>query len=74
MVDLENTAPRHRATYTFEMGVWRATCRVCGYSVTESRRSRAASQFRNHIRDSSAHASAATEHKDPDGSPDAVLT
>ena len=40
----------HRATYTLELGVWRATCRECGHSVTDPVRNRAASTFRDHIR------------------------
>jgi hypothetical protein len=41
----------HRATYILEFGTWRATCRVCGYSVTSPQRRQAAAQFRGHIRD-----------------------
>jgi hypothetical protein len=51
MDDLTSTPPRHRAVYTLEMGVWRATCRICGHSETDPSRRRAASVFRNHIRD-----------------------
>jgi len=43
-------APRHRASYTLERGVWSATCRTCGYSVKDSSRSRAATWFLAHIR------------------------
>jgi hypothetical protein len=51
MVDPDKDVTRHRATYILEMGVWRATCRACGYSVTDPRRRQAAAVFRNHIRE-----------------------
>jgi hypothetical protein len=53
MDDVAGTATRHRAIYTLEMGVWRATCRACGHSETDPSRQRAASVFRNHIRNAS---------------------
>lgn len=40
----------HRATYTLELGVWHATCRGCGYSVSDSDRGRARVAYRQHIR------------------------
>lgn len=43
----------HRADYMLERGVWRATCRVCGYSITDPVRRRAMSAYRSHIRESS---------------------
>jgi hypothetical protein len=46
----EPVSPVHRANYTFELGVWHATCRVCGYSVTDPTRRRAAAYYRHHIR------------------------
>jgi hypothetical protein len=52
MSDRPVFAQRHRATYILEMGVWRAACRACGYTTTDPNRRRAASVFRNHIRDS----------------------
>lgn len=39
----------HRAGYTLECGIWRATCSVCGHTVTDINRRQAASQFRQHI-------------------------
>jgi hypothetical protein len=52
-MDDGGTGTRHRAIYTLEMGVWRATCRACGHSETDPSRRRAASVFRNHIRNAS---------------------
>lgn len=43
------TATRHRASYTLELGRWFATCRECGHRVDDKDRRRAASQFRQHI-------------------------
>jgi hypothetical protein len=73
MIEGENSSPRHRATYIFEMGMWRATCQICGHSVVESKRGLAASGFRAHIR---ACASAATEskRKGTDSPPSTVVT
>jgi hypothetical protein len=42
---------RHHAYYILERGVWRATCRLCGHTITDPGRRRAAALFRNHIRD-----------------------
>lgn len=42
---------RHRATYTLELGLWYATCRLCGHRVEDQDRRRAAAQFRRHIQD-----------------------
>jgi len=42
----------HRANYIRELGEWRATCRWCGWTVVNTERRQAASQFRIHIRDS----------------------
>jgi hypothetical protein len=44
-------AERHHASYIFERGVWRATCRLCGHTITDPGRRQAATLFRNHIRD-----------------------
>jgi hypothetical protein len=43
-------APRHRASYTLERGVWSATCRICGFTAKDKNRSRAATWFLAHIR------------------------
>jgi hypothetical protein len=43
-------APRHRASYTLERGVWSATCRICGFTAKDKSRSRAATWFLAHIR------------------------
>lgn len=51
MTQAEHTATVHRADYTLERGIWRATCRVCGHTVTDQVRRRAASAFRVHIRE-----------------------
>lgn len=40
----------HRADYVRERGIWQATCRACGFRVSDMLRSRAATQFRVHIR------------------------
>jgi hypothetical protein len=48
----------HRAAYVLERGIWRATCRECGFQVSDAQRRQAATQFRMHIqdmRDSIAH-------------------
>jgi hypothetical protein len=44
------TGTRHRGTYILEFGVWRATCRECGWAVTDPQRRQAAALFRRHIR------------------------
>jgi hypothetical protein len=41
----------HHATYLLIRGVWRATCRVCNFEVSDPDRRRASSMFRMHIRD-----------------------
>ena len=40
----------HRAHYTLEYGVWHATCRVCGFQVSDPSRPRAAFSYREHIK------------------------
>jgi hypothetical protein len=42
---------RHRASYIFERGIWRATCRCCGWQTSDPDRRRANSLFRMHIQD-----------------------
>jgi hypothetical protein len=37
-----------RATYTFELGTWIATCRACGWRLSDANRRRAAARFRLH--------------------------
>ena len=39
----------HRANYTLELGVWHATCRECGFKVSDPARRRAAAVYRAHI-------------------------
>ena len=41
----------HRATYTLELGVWFATCKVCGHRVGDANRRRAAGTYREHIKE-----------------------
>lgn len=41
----------HRANYTLERGMWRATCRKCGFTLTDVSRQRAMSLYRAHIRE-----------------------
>jgi hypothetical protein len=41
----------HRADYVLDRGVWKATCRVCGFKLSDPDRRQVASQFRQHIRD-----------------------
>jgi hypothetical protein len=44
--------PTHlRATYSFELGTWKATCRACGWQVSDPNRRRAAARFRLHHKD-----------------------
>lgn len=43
----------HRANYTLERGMWRATCRKCGFTLTDVSRQRAMSLYRAHIRETS---------------------
>lgn len=43
----------HRATYTLELGVWYATCKICGHRVSDSNRRRAAASYREHIKETS---------------------
>lgn len=44
----------HRANYTLELGVWYATCKVCGFRVSDPVRRRAAAVYREHIKESMA--------------------
>jgi hypothetical protein len=37
-----------RATYSFELGTWKATCRACGWQISDANRRRAAARFRLH--------------------------
>ena len=46
------TGTAHRGTYILEFGVWRATCKECGWAVTDPQRRQAAALFRRHIRQS----------------------
>jgi hypothetical protein len=39
----------HRATYRLEVGVWKGTCKVCGWEVRHPVRRQAATIFRRHI-------------------------
>jgi hypothetical protein len=39
----------HRASYRLEVGVWKATCKVCGWEVRHPVRRQAATIFRRHI-------------------------
>jgi hypothetical protein len=41
----------HHASYLLQRGVWKATCRVCNFEVSDPDRRRASSMFRMHIRD-----------------------
>ena len=50
MRNAETKPSVHRADYTLEMGVWHATCRVCGHQVADTDRRRAAATYRRHIR------------------------
>jgi hypothetical protein len=43
---------RHRGTYILEFGLWKATCKECGWAVTDRQRRQAAALFRRHIRQS----------------------
>jgi hypothetical protein len=42
---------RHRGEYVLDRGEWVATCRLCGFKVSDVDRRQVASQFRTHIRD-----------------------
>jgi hypothetical protein len=42
-------APRHRADYILERGLWRVSCRVCGWKAVDADRRRLASRFRFHL-------------------------
>lgn len=41
----------HRANYTLERGTWHATCRECGFRVSDPDRRRAAAIYREHIKE-----------------------
>jgi hypothetical protein len=41
----------HRATYTLELGVWYASCKICGHRVGDANRRRAAGTYREHIKE-----------------------
>ena len=44
-------AETHRASYTLELGVWHARCRMCDHRVEDKDRRRAAAAFRHHIQE-----------------------
>ena len=46
----------HRANYKLEVGTWHATCRECGYRVSNPARRRAAAIYREHIKATSGRA------------------
>jgi len=48
--DHDKVVPHH-ATYVLQCGVWRATCRVCKFEVSDQNRRQAAALFRHHVRD-----------------------
>ena len=48
--DHPRSQSEHRAKYTFERGIWHATCRSCGYRVSDPVRRRAASEYREHLK------------------------
>lgn len=48
---LPSKRSEHRANYTLERGVWHATCKLCGYQVSDFTRQRAAASYREHIRE-----------------------
>jgi hypothetical protein len=47
-------SPRHRPDYVLERGVWRVSCRVCGWEATDSVRRQLACRFRFHLQTSPA--------------------
>jgi hypothetical protein len=61
---------RHLATYILELGTWRATCRVCGWTVSDHQRRQAAALFRMHIRASRETGAALPEEPRPASLPD----
>lgn len=48
-VEAATATPRHRADYILERGVWRVSCRVCGWKATDPERRKLASRFRFHL-------------------------
>lgn len=42
------TSMAHRAEYILERGIWRATCKVCGWATSDPARRQAAALFRQH--------------------------
>ncbi len=44
----------HLANYILERGVWKATCRACGWQASDEVRRQAALLFRSHIRSAAA--------------------
>jgi len=56
-----------RAAYILERGAWRATCRDCGWHITDPSRRRAAALFRLHHKE-------ATEVIDLRGAGDLAIT
>ena len=54
---LQSNRSEHRADYTLERGVWHATCKACGFQVSDMTRQRAAGAYREHIRDTRASGS-----------------
>ena len=47
---LHSNRTEHRADYTLERGVWHATCKACGFRVSDVTRQRAAGAYREHIK------------------------
>lgn len=48
VIDLDAVGTCNRASYIFERGQWRATCRTCGHQVLHPSRRSAAALFRMH--------------------------
>ena len=47
---MHSNRSEHRADYTLERGIWHATCKACGYRVSDVTRQRAAGAYREHIK------------------------
>jgi hypothetical protein len=54
---------RHRPDYILERGIWRVTCRDCGWKATDPARRILASRFRFHVQTNEAEVNVSKEEE-----------
>lgn len=70
--EIVTTSMAHRAEYILERGIWRATCKVCGWGTSDPARRQAAALFRQHWHTARAQARVTIDLRDADRSATAV--